>query len=349
MSDTPGALRVALLGYGLAGSVFHAPLIAATPGLAMTTIVTGNPERAARARSAHPGVRIEPHPEAIWERAGDHDLAVIATPNEVHVELASRAIDADLAVVVEKPLAPTSADARDLLERASRRGVVLTVFNNRRWDSDQLTLRRLIAEGVLGRVHRYESRYERWRPQLRPQAWREAVPPDRGGGLLLDLGVHLVDQALVLFGPVAAVHGELDSRRSGVAEDDAFVALTHESGVRSHLWASSVAAAPGPRLRVLGSDGAYVVEELDGQEQALARGDRPQPGRDWGAEPPRRWGRLVRDDSSEPVRAEAGAWPQFYIEVEACLRAGTPPPVDPADAVTVLELLERARQSSARP
>ncbi|MDX6581939.1 MAG: hypothetical protein QOI10_1123 [Solirubrobacterales bacterium] len=341
--------RVALIGFGLAGSVFHAPLIAATPGLALTTVVTGDSERAARARREYPGVRVEPDAEAVWERAAEHHLAVIATANQAHAELASRAIDAGLAVVVDKPLAPTSAEARALVERARDREVLLTVFHNRRWDSDHLTLRRLLAEDRLGPVHRYESRFERWRPEPRPGAWRETTPPERGGGVLLDLGTHLVDQAVVLFGPVAAVHGEVDSRRGGVADDDAFVALTHESGVHSHLWASSVAAAPGPRLRVLGADAAYVVDGLDGQEEALARGDRPGPGSEWGVEPEQRWGRLVRGDDWEPVPAERGEWPRFYTELEAALRDDGPPPVDPSDAVTVLELLERARGAATRP
>jgi predicted dehydrogenase len=344
-----GDLRVALVGFGLAGSTFHAPLIDATAGLELTTVVTADPQRAERARREYPRARIESEADAVWERAAEHDLAVIATVNEAHAELASRAMDAGLAVVVDKPLAPTSAEARALVERAERRAVTLTSFHNRRWDSDQLTLRRLIADGVLGRVHRYESRFERWRPQPRPGAWRETTPPERGGGLLLDLGTHLVDQALVLFGPVTAVHGEVDSRRGGVADDDAFIGLTHESGVHSHLWASSVAAAPGPRLRVLGSDAAYVVDGFDGQEEALARGDRPVSGGDWGAEPRQRWGLLVRGESSEPVPSEPGAWPRFYSELEAALREGAAPPVDPADAVTVLELLERAREGSVRP
>jgi scyllo-inositol 2-dehydrogenase (NADP+) len=348
MSAEVADLPVALIGFGLAGSVFHAPLISATPGLVLTTVVTADPERTARARDQHPGVRVEPSADAVWERASEHQLAVIATANRAHAELASRAIDAGLAVVVDKPLAPTSAEARAVVEHAARRGTSLTVFQNRRWDSDQLTLRRLLAEGALGRVHRYESRFERWRPRPRPQAWRETTAPELGGGVLLDLGTHLVDQALVLFGPVRAVHGEVDARRGGAADDDAFVALTHESGVHSHLWASSVAAAPGPRLRVLGSDAAFVVDGVDEQEAALARGDRPGAGGEWG-EPSQPWGRLVHGESSEPVRPEPGAWPRFYTELESALRAGGPPPVDPAGAVTVLELLEAARAGSKGP
>jgi predicted dehydrogenase len=237
----------------------------------------------------------------------------------------------------------TSEAARGLIERAERRGTALTVFHNRRWDSDQLTLRRLIAEGSLGEVHRYESRFERWRPQRRDDAWRETTPPEEGGGVLLDLGTHLVDQALTLFGPVRTVHGEVAHRRGGPADDDAFVALEHESGVRSHLWASSVAAAPGPRLRVLGSQGAYLVEGLDGQEDALASGLRPGETAGWGVEPDEKWGRLVEGEVSRPVPSENGAWPHFYELLARALRGDGPLPVDPRDAVAVLEILERAR------
>ena len=311
-------------------------------------MITGNAERADRVRREYPGARVEADAAALWAKPGEHDLAVVATANDAHATLAEAAIDAGVPVVVDKPLAPTAAEAQRVVERAASRGVALTVFQNRRWDSDQLTLRRLLADGSLGRVHRYESRFERWRPRPRPGAWREETPPRLGGGVLLDLGAHLVDQALQLFGPVAHVHGEVAARRGGVADDDAFVALHHESGVESHLWASSVAAAPGPRLRVLGSEGAFVVADVDGQERALADGKRPRPGVPWGVEPPERWGRLVRGDASEPVEPEAGDWPRFYAELEAALRTGGPVPVDPADAIAVLEVLERARGRARR-
>lgn len=336
-------LRAALIGYGLAGSVLHAPLIAATPGLRLTAVVTSNPARASAAREAYPDVTVLDRAEELFERADEHDLVVVATPNDTHVELATRAIDGGLAVVVDKPLAPTSEAARELTERAERADVTLTVFHNRRWDSDQLTLRWLIDEGALGDVLRYESRFERWRPDGRRDAWRETAPPGEGGGLMLDLGIHLVDQALTLFGPVRGVYGEADHRRAGAADDDAFIALEHESGVRSHLWASDLVAARLPRLRVLGSRGAYVVDVLDGQEDALRAGRRPGDGQPWGEEPRDRWGRLVRGDTAEPVRSEPGDWPSFYERVAAAVRGEGDVPVDPHDAIAALEVLERAR------
>jgi predicted dehydrogenase len=176
--------------------------------------------------------------------------------------------------------------------------------------------------------------------------WRESGAPEEAGGLLYDLGSHLIDQALLLFGPVVRVYAELDRRRPDVqVDDDVFVALEHASGVRSHLRASSVAAQPAPRLRVLGSEGAYVKHGLDVQEEALRAGRRLGPG--WGEEPPSRWGLVGAGDDLTPVRTEAGAWPAFYAGVAAALRGEAPPPVDPRDAVAGLEIIAAAQRSAA--
>jgi scyllo-inositol 2-dehydrogenase (NADP+) len=341
-------LRGAVIGYGLAGSVFHAPLIVSTRGLAVSTVVTGNPQRQAEARKAHPDSQVISDPADVFERASEHDFVVVAAPNDVHVELTRRALDAGLPAVVDKPLAPTAAEARALVERAEELEVLITVFMNRRWDSDQLTLRRLLDERKLGEVLRYESRLERWQPALSGRKpWREISPPEAGGGVLLDLGSHLVDQAIVLFGPVVHVYAELESRRGG-ADDDAFVALEHRSGARSHLWASLLAATPGPRLRVLGDRAAYIVTDVDGQEDALRSGARPSDEEEeWGLEPSERWGRLITGEGSEAIPGERGDWPRFYTGLERALRRGSPPPVDPWDAVRGLEVLDAARRSAA--
>lgn len=288
-----------------------------------------------------PDAAVEADVRVIWERADLHDLVVIATANDSHVPLASRAIDAGLDVVVDKPLAPTSAEARELVGRAESAGVALTVFQNRRWDSDFLTLRGLIEAGELGEIHRFESRFERWRPESDATAWRESSSRAEGGGLLLDLGTHLADQALELFGPAVEVHGELDHRRGGRADDDVFIALRHDSGARSHLWASSVAAAHGPRLRVLGSRAAFVIDGFDAQEDALKHGGKPGAG-EWGAQPELSWGRLIRGEEEERVPSAKGDWPAFYRQLESALRGEGDLPVDPGEAVAVLEVLERA-------
>ncbi len=341
------ALRGAVVGYGLAGSVFHGPLIEATEGLEVATVVTSNPERRERVAREHPHARVVGTADELWERADEHDFAVIATTNETHAPLARAALDAGLPVVVDKPLATSAVEARELIAHAASRGLLLTVFQNRRWDSDFLTLRRLMSEGALGEIRRIESRFERWRPESRGDAWRETTSPAHGGGVLLDLGSHLVDQALTLLGPAEHVYGEVEQRRGGAADDDAFVALRHTGGVYSHHWMSAVAAAPGPRLRVTGSDAGFVVDHVDSQEDALRAGRRPDdPG--WGVEPESHWGRLVRGDDSEPVPSEPGSWPAFYAELAGALREGGPPPVDPADSAAVLDVLEAAR-AGGRP
>ena len=335
--------NVALLGYGLAGSIFHAPFISTTPGLRLSVVVTGNEDRREQALREHPGVAVVGTADEVWERSSELDLAVIATPNSSHVPLGLAALEAGLAVVVDKPLARNAAEGRTLVEAAAERGLMLTVFQNRRWDGDFLTLRRLLEANELGRVHRFESRFERWRPQP-GGGWRERVGAQEGGGLLLDLGSHLVDQALQLFGPVSDVYAEVDVRRDGaVVDDDDFIALEHESGVRSHLWMSTLAADRGPRFRVLGDRAAFTKYGIDIQEEQLRAGRSPtEPG--WGEEPLERWGRLLVDDEAKQVPTEPGSYGSFYAGAERSLRESAPPPVDPLDSVAALAVLDAARE-----
>jgi scyllo-inositol 2-dehydrogenase (NADP+) len=338
--------RVALIGYGLAGSAFHAPFIAAEPELTLAAIVTRDEGRRGQARQAHPAAELLDSADEIWERSGDFDLVVVASPDRFHVPQATAAVEVGLGVVVDKPFAPSSAEARALIEAARRRGALLTVFQNRRWDGDFLTVRRLLAAGELGEITRFESRFDRWRPQV-GESWRELGDPEGTGGVLFDLGSHLVDQALQLFGPARSVYAEVDRRRPGArVEDDAFIALTHESGVRSHLGMSLVAAQPAPRIRLLGTGGAYVKHGEDVQEAALREGRAPG-GEGWGTEPEEAWGLLDAGDAVRRVPTEPGAYQDFYRGVVAGLRDGAPPPVDPRDAVSALEVLEAARLSSA--
>jgi predicted dehydrogenase len=347
LASSPRPLRVGLLGYGLGGRVFHAPLIRACPGLELAAVVTRSPERRAALAAACPEAAVLDTPDELWARADELDLVVVATPNRSHVSLAEAALRAGLPVVVDKPLARSAAEARALIAEARARGRLLTVFQNRRWDGDFLTVRRLLAEDALGPVRRFESRFERWSPAPRP-GWRESGDPAEAGGLLYDLGAHLVDQALQLFGPVRTVYAELDRRRAGVvAADDVFVALAHASGTRSHLWMSKVAAQRGPRFRVLGERAAFTKHGLDGQEPAMATGGVPgSPG--WGEEPPERWGVLGEDGAARPVTTEAGRYLAFYEAVAAAVRDGAPPPVDPADAAAALDVIEAARTSAER-
>ncbi|MBP2477422.1 putative dehydrogenase [Crossiella equi] len=337
-------LRVGVLGYGIAGAVFHAPLIAATPGLTLSSVVTANPERQAALAQRHPGTRVLASADELFA-AGDLDLVVVATPNRTHVPLALRAIEAGIPVVVDKPFAPSAEQARQLAERAAAAGVPLTVFQNRRWDNDFLTVRGLLEQDRLGRVHRFESRYERWAPTPWDN-WRELPGAEEAGGILFDLGAHLVDQALQLFGPVTSVYAELANLREGAeVDDDAFVALTHASGTRSHLWMGALVAQKGPRFRLLGDRAAFTKHGLDNQEDAMAAGGVPgSPG--WGTEPATEWGQLGLDGELTSVPTVAGAYQDFYAGVVAALREGAPMPVDPAQAVAALEVIEAARRSA---
>jgi predicted dehydrogenase len=339
---------VAVVGYGLAGSAFHVPLVTSTPGMKLVSVVTSDPERRRRVGEAIPGVRVLDSLRELWATAGEHDLVVIATPTGSHLAVGLEAIEAGLPLVIDKPMAATAADSRTLAAAAEARGLWLSVFHNRRWDGETLTIRRLIDEGDLGAVIRFESRFERWRPENNPASWRESTGAEDGGGILLDLGSHLVDQALHLFGRPVSVYAEVERRRAGAqGDDDVFIALEHPGGIRSHLWASAVAAHLGPSVRVLGLTAAYVKERLDIQEDALRAGAIPG-GPDWGRETQELWGRLWSGDQSRPVETVPGDWPAYYRGVVESLRSGTPPPVTAADAIAVMEILDAARESARR-
>jgi predicted dehydrogenase len=330
------AVRFGLVGYGLGGRVFHAPLIAAAAGVEFAGVLTRSPRRRAELARDHPGV---PAYDSLADLAAAGVRAVsISTPAATHAELARAAIALGLAVVVDKPFALDAAAAREVAAAARDTGVPLSVYQNRRWDSDLLTVRALTDAGGLGEVRRFESRFERFAP--------DRQPPAAGGGTLLDFGSHLVDQALLLFGPARRVYAEM--RGDGELDDDVFVALLHPGGVRSHLWGSWRQGAPGPRLRVTGSTGTYVVDGLDSQEAALKAGRTPAAlGDRWGVEPEHAWGRLYRGATGAPVPSERGRWDTYYPAFAAAVRGEGPVPVDPWDAVRSMEVLDAARRSAA--
>ena len=264
----------------------------------------------------------------------------ISTPAATHSELTDHALELGLAVVSDKPFALDATAALRSVELAERLGLALAPYQNRRWDSDFLTVRALAAEGALGELTRFESRFERLDP--------EPGPPASGGGTLRDFGSHLVDQALVLLGPVASVYAEWRLRDSGL-DDDVFVALTHVNGARSHLWGSWSQGAPGPRFRVAGTTGSYVVNALmDGQEDALLAGHTPATlGSGWGAEPAERWGRVFRGRRRRGRAHRCpGAWHTFYPAFATAVRGLGPVPVDPRDAVATATVLDAARRSA---
>jgi predicted dehydrogenase len=229
---------------------------------------------------------------------------------------------------------------------AREKKLPVSAYHIRRWDSESLTLRGLMDQGLLGHVLRFESRLERWRPQPKG-GWKERGDRQEAGGLLYDIGSHLIDQALHLFGPVRDVYAELDIRRPGMeVDDDVFLALAHANGVRSHLWTSCLAAQPGPRMRVMGEKAAFVKQQGDLQEQALREGKRPGHS-GWGEEPPERWGILDDGVRQRAIPSVPGAYQTFYARMVSALRDNASLPVDPEDAVAGLEIIEAAQRSSA--
>lgn len=349
MPTTTTPIRTGIIGFGLAGRVFHAPFIATNPAFRLDLISTANLDRAAEAAAQHPGAEIVATPDELLARAGDLDLVILASPAHTHLEQGLAALEAGAAVVIDKPFVPTVSDAKKLIAAAEDADRVLTVFQNRRWDGDFLTVKRLIAEGALGTVHRFESTFERWSGPNRDR-WQDTTTIEQGAGITYDLGSHLVDQALQLFGPAVVEQAELQIVRDGaVSDDDAFISLLHSSGVRSHLTMSRAAAQSGPRFRVLGSESGYTVYGLDGQEPALKL--QKWPGSDgYGVTPESEWGLLGIDGSEAgltPVPTEPGDYPAFYAGVAAAIRDGAPAPVDPRDALEVVRILERAHSLSA--
>ena len=337
-------LRVAIAGYGLAGEVFHAPLVQATAGMTVAAVTTSHEERAERARGAHPGVLVFPDADALLQRAEDIDLLVVATPNRLHIPIARQALARGLAVVMDKPLAADAQPAAALVDDFHAAGVPFTVFQNRRWDGDFLTVRGILESGELGSITRFESRYERFRPHVDVSAWRELADASEGGGLLLDLGAHLVDQALTLFGYPERVYAEIATRRPGArVDDDVFVALEHGGGVRSHLWMSAIAPMAGRSLRLSGVRAGVETPGLDPQEDQLAAGVRPGD-EGWGAGEPARW---VDEDGERSLPIRPGAYEQFYAGVRDALIDGAQMPVDPRDSVAALRVIEAARRSAS--
>ena len=352
-SDTTiRSTRVAIIGYGLAGAVFHAPLISSTPGMAVAAIVTSNPERQEQAQRDFPKAVILSSAGQLWRDPTLYDLVVVATPNRSHLPLGIAAMNAGLPVVIDKPLSASVSSAEQLISTSERTGKLLTVFQNRRWDNDFLTIRRLLAADLdlLGTITRFESRFERYRATPRQGAWRELPGKEEAGGLLFDLGSHMIDQAMHLFGQPAQVYAEVEKRRPGaLVDDDTFVAMRFANGVHAHLWMSAVTRIPGPRIRISGLRGTYEKWGVDPQEDALRTGMRPGDP-DWGLEPREKWGRLSTDIGGihidGPVEMLPGAYEQYYALLREALVTGGPPPVDPRDAVAVLQVIEAAQQSA---
>jgi len=331
-------LKVGIAGYGLAGRSFHAPILAGT-NFEVTAVLTTNDVRKRHAKEDFPTVKIVSTIEELC--AQDLDLIVIASGNQVHLSQALTAINAGIPTVVDKPMGINVAQTREILDAADSAGVAVTTYFNRKWDSDILTLKRVIRDGQIGRVIRMDSRFERFRPQLNPQSWRENNSPEDGGGLLLDLMPHLISTAIECFGPANLKSSSIRSVRGG-ADDDCVLVLAHETGVESILSASAVVGAPGPRLRVIGSEGAFVVKELDPQEALLRAGKAPKDGK-W-EEGTSSQAFIHRGDSVEEFKTDPGNYASFYTLVHEAIMNKTAMPISPEEILAVAQIIDKARE-----
>lgn len=335
-------LNVALIGYGFVGKVFHAPLIVHTPGLQLHTVVSRD---AAKVHSDHPGVRVLADPAAAFADPSI-DLVVIATPNDTHAPLALAALADGKHVVVDKPFTVTVAEAEQVVALARRSGRLLSVFQNRRWDADFLTVKQLLEDGVLGAIAEFHSHFNRFRPQV-VDRWRERAAT--GGGLWYDLGPHLIDQALQLFGAPLAIQVDLAAQRVGASNPDYFHAQLRYPRCRVHLHAASLVAAHGLRYAVHGERGSYLKQGLDVQEDCLRAGG--VPGElDWGRDP--RFGELTRLDDdgvlvTHPLDTLPGDYRRYYGAMREAIVDGAPLPVTPEQAIAVMHLIELGIRSSA--
>jgi predicted dehydrogenase len=341
-------INVGLIGFGLAGRAFHAPVIHAVPGMRLAAIVqrSGN-----EASELYPDARIVRSVEALLA-ISDTRLIVIATPNDTHYLLARQCLASGRDVVVDKPLTPTLDEARELVRFAQERGRLLTVYQNRRYDGDFQALRQIVTSGQFGRIVRFESNYDRFRPQLKANAWRERSGP--GTGVLFDLAPHLIDHALVLFGLPDAVTADIRSERQHAVTDDSFdLTLHYTGGLRAALRATMLAAVPRPRFVLHGTNGAYVKHAFDVQEPKLRAGRTPWNETPTEAEQEENSGILTLvDENGKTAERRVPPAPSdyraYYSNIRDTLLGTAAPAVTPQHVLDVMQVLKLARQSSAR-
>ena len=335
-------LRVGLAGYGLAGRFFHAPLLKGC-GLELVAVLTTNPDRIAHVNADYPNVAVVGDIRELLAR--DLDLVIIASVNSVHVEQAIAALHAGVPTVVDKPMGRNLTETLEILKVSDQTGVPVTTFYNRLFDSDSLTIKRVIQDNEIGQVFRIDSRFERYRPDLAAQSWREQSSAEEGGGLLLDLQSHLVSTALDWFGPAKLISASVRSIR-GASDDDVVLILKHDNGVDSYLSASAIAGAPGPRIRMLGSNGALVISKLDPQEALLRAGKVPHEGK-WDVST-KSEARIIRGEVVSDLEVEDGNYARFYELVAGAISGANEWPVTKAEIIAVATIIDRARELNFR-
>jgi predicted dehydrogenase len=337
-------IDVGLIGFGLAGRAFHALVFRATPGLRLAAILQRNGNEAAE---KYPDARVVRSVEEVLD-IRDIRLVVIATPNETHAPIARQCLEAGRDVVVDKPFTTTLKEAEGLVELATKRGRLITVYQNRRYDGDFQAIRQIVADGTLGRIVRFETNYDRFRPELKAGAWRERAGP--GSGILFDIAPHLIDHALVLFGLPDAVTGDVRIERPVAVVDDSFdVMLHYPGGMRAVLRSTMLAVEPRPRFVLHGTRGSFVKQTFDPQEINLRRGYIPESG-PWGGEPEKDWGVLttVENDviTKRSVPSASSDYRDYYANVRDAILGRATLAVTPEHALDVMRILEMARESS---
>ncbi|MDX5592187.1 oxidoreductase [Pseudovibrio sp. SPO723] len=334
------AIKTALVGFGISGQSFQAPIIEALKEFELTSVVSSNP---AKVKGQLPDAAVYASLEELLEK-GDEELVVIATPNELHGPFAEKALRAGKHVVVEKPFTIESAEGERIAALAQELGQKLSIYHSRRFDGDYLTIKRLMNEGQLGTVHTLFSSYNRFRPEVKVR-WREQDIP--GAGILYDLGSHLIDQAVSLFGVPQAVTAKLRKQRPGAQAVDHFhICLAYEAcDVIVH--GNNLSTAEGPRFQVFGTKGAFIKYGMDTQEDLLR--ELKGPGSNgWGEDPQARWGEFTDSEGKTvSVPTERGGYEQFYLEMAAAIRSDAPVPVKPRQAIATIKIIEAAYESSA--
>jgi predicted dehydrogenase len=332
------ALNVALVGYGYAGKTFHAPLINSVTGLQLAAVCSSHAEKV---WADYPSIKVNTSPDEIFTQA-QIDVVVIATPNHTHFDLARRALLAGKHVVVDKPFTVTAAEARELTALAEQNGLVLSVFHNRRWDADFLTVRALIASGKLGALASFVSRFDRYRPDVKLR-WREQA--GEGSGLWYDLGPHLLDQALQLFGCPIAIQANFAIQRANAQVVDYFDVFLHYTKLKVNLHASMLMQNESPRFVLSGSAGSYKKFGPDTQEDALKRGELPGCDK-WGHDPRNGELHMTQGNAASNITNLVGDYRYFYAKFRDAIVLKTTNPVPPEDAVLVMGLIELAGESA---
>jgi scyllo-inositol 2-dehydrogenase (NADP+) len=335
-------LKVGIAGYGLAGRYFHAPLLKGC-GFNVVGVLTTSKERSSHALLDFPNTKVVGSISELVQL--DIDLLVVASANLAHAEQALAGISKGIPVVIDKPMGRTAKEVAEIISAAESKNVPVTTFFNRRWDSDALTIKKVLASNILGEIHRLDSRFERFRPELNPNSWRESMSAEQGGGQLLDLQPHLISTAIDWFGPAKLVTASVRSLRSG-SDDDSVLVLQHESGVDSYLSASALVGAPGPRIRILGTKGALIINDLDPQEAFLRDGKFPENGT-WTISTTSE-AFIHRGDEIERIESVPGNYGHFYLQVEQAIINGAPWPVSTNDALLVAEIIDQAREIGER-